>query len=111
MKWRREIEQPTMCDMRISFSSTDYVGHSFGPRAVEVEDVYLRLDKDLEELLNTLDKEVGKNNYTVFLTADHGAADVPNHLTDNKIPAGYIKEKTLVKEVPKFASNLKDRKT
>jgi predicted AlkP superfamily pyrophosphatase or phosphodiesterase len=86
----------------ISFSSTDYVGHSFGPRAIEVEDVYLRLDKDLEELLNTLDKEVGKNKYTVFLTADHGAADVPNHLTDNKIPAGYIKEKTLVKEVKDF---------
>ena len=90
----------------ISFSSTDYVGHSFGPRSVEIEDVYLRLDKDLEELLNTLDKEVGKNNYTVFLTADHGAADVPNHLLDNKIPAGYIKEKKLIKEVKDFFKTL-----
>ena len=86
----------------ISFSSTDYIGHYFGTRAIETEDVYLRLDKDLEELLNTLDKELGKNNYTVFLTADHGGADVPNHLLDNKIPAGYIKEKQVIKEVRTF---------
>lgn len=86
----------------ISFSSTDIVGHAYGPRAVEVEDVYLRLDRDLEELLNFLDKEVGKNNYTVFLTADHGGADVPNHLLDNKIPAGYISEKKLASAVKDF---------
>ncbi len=93
----------------ISFSSTDIVGHSYGPRAVELEDVYLRLDKDLEELLNELDKEVGKNNYTVFLTADHGGADVPNHLLDNKIPAGYFPEKKLIKEVKNyFKTNYND---
>jgi len=86
----------------ISFSATDYVGHYFGTRAVETEDVYLRLDKDLEELLNTLDKEVGKDNYTVFFTADHGGADVPNHLLDNKIPAGYIREKKIIKELRQF---------
>lgn len=86
----------------LSFSSPDHVGHAFGPRAIEVEDLYLRLDKDIEELLNALDKEVGKNNYTVFLTADHGAADVPNHLIDNKIPAGYIQEKKLEKEIKEF---------
>ncbi len=79
----------------ISFSSSDIIAHAYGPRSVEVEDVYLRLDKDLEELLNALDREVGKNNYTVFLTADHGGADVPNHLIDNKIPAGYISDKQL----------------
>jgi predicted AlkP superfamily pyrophosphatase or phosphodiesterase len=86
----------------ISFSSTDIVAHAYGPRAVEVEDVYLRLDKDLEELLNLLDKEVGKNNYTVFLTADHGGADVPNHLLDNKIPAGYLRENKLIKDVKNY---------
>ncbi len=86
----------------ISFSSTDIVAHYFGPRAIEVEDVYLRLDKDIEEILNTLDKEVGANNYLVFLTADHGAADVPNHLLDNKIAAGYIREKKIIKEVKSF---------
>ncbi len=86
----------------ISFSSTDIVAHSYGPRAIEVEDIYLRLDKDLEELLTALDKEVGKNNYTVFLTADHGGADVPNHLLDNKIPGGYLKEDKLVKKIKTY---------
>ena len=86
----------------ISFSSTDIVAHSYGPRAIEVEDIYLKLDKDIEELLNTLDKEVGKNNYTVFLTADHGGADVPNHLSDHKIPAGYLKEDKLAKKIKTY---------
>ena len=95
--------------LSISFSSTDYVGHAFGTRAVETEDVYLRLDKDLEEILNALDKEVGKGNYTVFLTADHGGADVPNHLLDNKIPAGYVKEKQIIKATKKhFETNYGD---
>lgn len=86
----------------ISFSSPDIIGHSYGIRSVEVEDVYLRLDKELEELLNTLDAEVGKGNYTVFLTADHGAADVPNYLKDMNIPAGYVKEGKMKKELNKF---------
>ncbi|MES2514782.1 MAG: alkaline phosphatase PafA [Bacteroidota bacterium] len=86
----------------ISFSSTDYVGHSYGPRSVEVEDVYLRLDKDLEELINTLNATVGKDNYVLFLTADHGACDVPAHLMDVKIPGGYINEDQLTKQVKTF---------
>jgi predicted AlkP superfamily pyrophosphatase or phosphodiesterase len=86
----------------ISFSSTDYVGHSYGLRAVETEDVYLRLDKDLEELLKTLDAEVGQENYVLFLTADHGAADVAAYLKDLKIPAGYLKEKLIEKELKTF---------
>ncbi|MBX3163731.1 MAG: alkaline phosphatase family protein [Bacteroidetes bacterium] len=95
----KDNETDLLC---ISFSSPDIIGHAYGIRSVEVEDVYLRLDKDIEELLNTLDKEVGKNNYTVFLTADHGGADVPNHLLDNKIPAGYLREKTVAKEVKNY---------
>lgn len=89
----------------ISFSSTDYVGHSYGPRSVEVEDVYLRLDKDLEELINTLNATVGKDNYVLFLTADHGASDVPAHLMDLKIPAGYVDEVELKKTVKSFCQN------
>jgi predicted AlkP superfamily pyrophosphatase or phosphodiesterase len=86
----------------ISFSSTDIIAHSYGPRSVEVEDTYLRLDKDLEEILNVLDKEVGKGNYIVFLTADHGGADVPKHLIDSKIPAGYIYEAKIKKDVQNY---------
>jgi predicted AlkP superfamily pyrophosphatase or phosphodiesterase len=86
----------------ISFSSTDIVAHSYGIRSIEVEDVYLRLDKDLEELLNALDAEVGKDQYIVFLTADHGGADVPAHLMDAKIPAGYLRDKTLKLDLQNF---------
>jgi predicted AlkP superfamily pyrophosphatase or phosphodiesterase len=90
----------------ISFSSTDYVGHYYGPRSVEVEDVYLRLDKDLEELINTLDETVGKDNYTIFLTADHGACDVPSHLKDLKIPGGYINEEELGKTLKTYCQSM-----
>lgn len=70
--------------LAISFSSTDYVGHSFAPRSIELEDTYLRLDKSLAELLTFLDKKVGKGNYLLFLTADHAAAENPNFLKDLK---------------------------
>ncbi|GGI58332.1 alkaline phosphatase family protein [Winogradskyella haliclonae] len=76
--------------LTISFSSTDYVGHNFGVNAKETQDTYLRLDKDLERLFNVLDAEVGKGNYTVFLTADHGAPYVPAFLNSQKIPGGLL---------------------
>lgn len=71
--------------LAISFSSTDIIGHAMGPNSVEVEDTYLRLDKNLEELLNALDQQVGTDQYVVFLTADHAVAEVPQYLTDLKI--------------------------
>ncbi|MBK5284309.1 MAG: alkaline phosphatase family protein [Bacteroidia bacterium] len=74
----------------ISFSSTDYVGHQFGIDAIETEDTYLRLDRDLSELVMFLDKWVGKDNLLVFLTADHGAAHNSEYLKAQKIPAGVI---------------------
>ncbi|UJH66517.1 alkaline phosphatase PafA [Allomuricauda sp. SCSIO 65647] len=76
--------------LAISYSSTDYVGHKYGVNSKEVEDTYLQLDKDLERLFAALDKKVGLNQYTAFLTADHGAIHVPAYLKDNKIPAGYL---------------------
>lgn len=76
----------------ISYSTTDAIGHAVGPHAVEVEDCYLRLDRSLADLFSTLDKEVGAGHYTVFLTADHGVVEVPQMLTDNKIPSGYFSE-------------------
>lgn len=74
----------------VSFSCTDYVGHQYGPQAVETEDTYLRLDRDLNDLFLFLDKEVGKGNYLLFLTADHGAMENPIFLSDNKIPGGIF---------------------
>lgn len=74
----------------LSYSAPDKIGHQVGPYSVELQDVYLRLDKNIEALLNKLDLAVGKDNYLVFLTADHGVADVPQFLLDQKVPAGYI---------------------
>ena len=76
--------------LAVSYSSTDYIGHNFGVNSVEIEDTYLRLDKDLERLFKALDDEVGVGNYTIFLTSDHGAVDVPAYLFNSKIPAGYV---------------------
>jgi len=76
--------------LAISYSSTDYVGHNFGVNSKEVQDTYMRLDADLERLLTTLDKKVGVGEYTVFLSADHAAGEVPAYLKDMKIPAGYV---------------------
>jgi len=74
--------------LAVSFSSTDYIGHTFGPNSMEEEDNFLRLDKDLGNLLEFLDAKVGKGQYTVFLSADHGVLQVPEFLKENKIPAG-----------------------
>jgi predicted AlkP superfamily pyrophosphatase or phosphodiesterase len=88
--------------LTVSFSSTDYVGHNFGVNSKEVEDTYIRLDKDLERLFNALDVQVGKGNYTVFLTADHGAIEVPSYLQTLKIPAGYLNNKVLNNQLDAF---------
>ncbi|MVM35472.1 alkaline phosphatase family protein [Spirosoma sp. HMF4905] len=76
--------------LAISFSTPDYVGHAFGPNSVEEEDIYLRLDRDLAELLSTLDNWVGKGNYLFFLTADHGVMDVVELWQEHHLPAGRI---------------------
>lgn len=88
--------------LTISYSSTDYVGHNFGVNSKEVEDAYLRLDQDLERLFNALDLKVGKGNYTVFLTADHGAVNVPSYLKTVKIPSGYLNNKDFNAKINAF---------
>lgn len=81
--------------LAVSFSATDYAGHLFGPNAIETEDVYLRLDRELAQFLNFLDKTIGKDNYLVFLTADHAGAHNARFLQDNRIPAQNVSVKTM----------------
>jgi predicted AlkP superfamily pyrophosphatase or phosphodiesterase len=81
--------------LAVSFSSPDYIGHTFGPNSVEVEDNYLRLDNDFAQFFSYLDTKIGKGQYTVFITADHAVAHVPSHLKENKIPAGTLSESGL----------------
>ncbi len=88
--------------LAISYSSTDVVGHLYGPLSKEIKDTYLRLDQDLEKLIKTLDQTIGKGNYVLFLTADHGIPEVPQYLTSRKIPAGYFYHKPLIKLASDF---------
>ena len=68
--------------LSISFSSTDYVSHMFGPSSLEAEDNMLRLDRTLAELFRFIDKKVGLDNTLIVLSADHGAAEVPDYLSN-----------------------------
>lgn len=88
--------------LAVSFSSTDYVGHQYAPNSIEIEDTYLRFDKDLEQFLSFLDKKVGAGNYTVFLTADHGGAHNPTFLQDHKIPAKSVTINKINKQLNQF---------
>ena len=74
----------------ISYSSTDILGHSFGPYSVEIEDMYIRLDLEIARLIKELNRTVGEGEYTLFLTADHAVVPVPQFLTDNGLPGGYF---------------------
>ena len=91
--------------LAVSFSSTDYVGHNFGVNSKEVEDTYIRLDLELERLFIVLDNMVGKGNYTVFLTADHGAVNVPSYLRSVNIPSGYFKSSASKQRLNNFMFN------
>lgn len=91
--------------LTLSYSSTDYVGHNFGVSSKEIQDTYLRLDLDLERFFKYLDKNVGVGEYTVFLTADHGAVEVPSYLKSVKIPSGYLNNKETKQ---KFSTFMKD---
>jgi arylsulfatase A-like enzyme len=85
--------------LAISFSSPDGIGHTFGPNSREQEDGFLRLDKDLGDLLDFLDAKVGKGQYLLFLSADHAAAHVPGFLKEHHIPAGNVSGMSMFNEL------------
>lgn len=87
--------------LAVSFSSPDYIGHAFGPNSVEEEDNFLRLDKELGSFLDFLDSKVGKNQYTVFLSADHGVAQIPEFMQENKLPGGRVFMSTVMGQLNK----------
>lgn len=85
--------------LAVSYSATDYLGHQFGPYSLEIQDTYARLDRDIAKLLKKLDQGVGEGNYTVFLTADHGAVPNPAFLKDEGLPADYLPYHDLINEI------------
>jgi predicted AlkP superfamily pyrophosphatase or phosphodiesterase len=72
--------------LAISFSSPDYIGHAFGPDSWETLDGYIKLDETMAGLFTFLDQKVGKDNYTVFLTADHAVVNIPAFAKKHNIP-------------------------
>jgi predicted AlkP superfamily pyrophosphatase or phosphodiesterase len=99
---KEELGKDDITDfLTVSFSSTDYVGHLLGPRSIELQDTYLRLDQTIADFLKYLDKTVGKDNYLLFLTADHAGAENVNYLKDHKYNVNSISPKDI-------RNNLKD---
>jgi predicted AlkP superfamily pyrophosphatase or phosphodiesterase len=91
-KMGADVHTDMLC---LSFSSTDYIGHQFGIHAMETQDCYLRLDEELGTFLSFLDDQVGKGNYTIFLSADHGGAPTPSYTAKRKAIGGYWKSDRL----------------
>ncbi|APD06285.1 alkaline phosphatase PafA [Flavobacteriaceae bacterium UJ101] len=91
--------------LAISFSSTDKVGHYFGPRSMEIQDTYLRLDLNIATLLKQLDKTVGKGEYVLFLTADHAGAENPNHLHSMKYDVKNLNSKEFTTKLKTYLNN------
>ncbi len=101
---KEELGKDDITDfLAISFSSTDYVGHLTGPRSRELQDTYLRLDLTIADLLNYLDKHVGKENYLLFLTADHAAAENVDFLKDHKYAVEAVGYNNLKKKLEDFS--------
>ena len=99
---KEELGKDDITDfLTVSFSSTDYVGHLLGPRSIELQDTYLRLDQTIADFIKYLDKTVGKDNYLLFLTADHAGAENVNYLKDHKYNVNSISPKDI-------RNNLKD---
>jgi predicted AlkP superfamily pyrophosphatase or phosphodiesterase len=74
----------------VTFSANRNIGGKYGPHSIEMEDTYLRLDKEMEHFLNFIDATVGLQNCLVVLTSDQGVASTPDYLEKSKIPGGYF---------------------
>jgi len=85
--------------LAVSISSPDYIGHSFGPNSWEQLDDYARLDDALGKFFSFLDQTIGKEQYTVFLTADHGVVQIPGYLKEHKLPAGLFNNLHAINEI------------
>ena len=83
----------------VSLSATDYVGHRYSLSSVEIEDVYLRLDRDIAKFLDYLDETVGEGNYTFFLTADHAASYNSRYFMDMRGNGGYFFSRQLLRSM------------
>src|SRR6266853_5854997 len=93
--------------LAIGYSSVDIVGHAFGPRSREIQDVLVRLDQDLGNLLGHLDAKVGRGNYVVALSADHGVVPIPEDMQSTGADAGLLHLPELRERIEKALAGFK----
>ena len=85
----------------VSFSSPDLVGHGFGPRSQEVQDMYLNLDRTLAALFDRLDSLVGRDQWVAALSADHGVTVIPEQLRAEGKDAGRLSPPVMTAAIEK----------
>ena len=90
----------------IAFTATENIGNLFGPNSVEIEDAFLRLDREISHFLSFIDEDIGKENTLIYLTSDHGVAQVPTYLSDFKIPSGYFNQKGAISLLKSALNNV-----
>ncbi len=88
--------------LTVSFSSPDYIGHTFGSESWEQLDDYIKLDKVLGDFLSFLDKQLGSGNYLIFLTADHGVATSPGYAKLHNLPGGAFNDVLFMNSIKQF---------
>ncbi|MBN1950557.1 MAG: alkaline phosphatase family protein [Bacteroidales bacterium] len=92
--------------LTLSFTETEYIANLFGPLSVEMEDAVLRLDKELAHLLDFIEKQIGKENILVILTAEHGVSHLPEYLEDHKVPSGYFNAASSISLLKSYMNNI-----
>lgn len=83
--------------LAVNFSSMDYEQGAFNPHSVEIQDLFLRLDRNIEHLLNYLDKEVGRDQYIVVLSSACSTGYPVNYLKEEfNMPVGFVAPERMV---------------
>lgn len=80
----------------INYSVTENIGKLFGPQSAEILDVFIRLDQNIAHLIEVLEDVVGKNNILIYLTSNHGIAEIPQYSIDNKLPSGIYRQHYII---------------
>jgi hypothetical protein len=90
---KEELGKDDIADfLSVTYSATNYIGNRFGPSSAEMGDAILRLDREIEKLLNYLNEKIGKKNLLIYLTSAHGISEIPAVMSDNRIPSGYFRQ-------------------
>ena len=91
--------------LNVSLSTTDAIGHAFGPDSRELHDQILRLDRSLGTFLDSLFKLRDQRRIVIALTGDHGMAPYPT-LKSTIYPNHEAKRVSLAPEWRTFQSQL-----